>query len=123
MFEAASQERYCPPQVKCGCRALFIMFLQHYGLLITGILLVLASLAASYVVWNTPRSYGSPRWPLLAFCFGIALKGFCCCLQFSHHGGLTILSPLSTGILWFSLGAVGTQWFHENIQLRRSVQR
>ena len=106
-----------------GGLALFIMFLQHYGLLITGILLILVSLAASYVVWTTPRSYGSPRWPLLAFYIGITLKGICCCLQFNHHSGLAILSPLSTGILWFSLGAVGTQWFHENIQLRRTVQR
>jgi hypothetical protein len=98
------------------------MFLQHHGLLITGILLILVSLAASYVVWTTPRNYGSPRWPLLAFCSGITLRGICCCAEFTHHNP-AILAALSTGILWFSLGAVGTQWFHENIQLRRTVQR
>ena|SRR3569833_828015 len=99
------------------------MFLAHYGSLITGILLILVSLAASYMVWSTPRNYGSPRWPLLALFLGIMLKGIGLCLQFAHHTTSTWLGTLSTGLLWFAIGAVGTQWFHENIQLRRPVQR
>jgi hypothetical protein len=95
------------------------MFLQHYGSIVTGTLLILVSLAASYMTWTAPRAYGSPRWPLLVFFLGILLKGIVCC----RPNGGALLGLFSSGVLWFALGAVGTQWFHENIQLRRPVQR
>ena len=124
MFVAVLKGDSVHLQVRTGETRRLVMFLQQYGSLITGILLILVSLAGSYMIWHAPRNYGSPRWPQLAFCVGVILKGVTACLEFGHHSTEAgILNLFATGILWFAFGAVGTQWFHENVQMRRPIQR
>jgi predicted membrane channel-forming protein YqfA (hemolysin III family) len=100
------------------------MFLQHNGPLVVGLIFIVFSLIATFFVWSSPREYGSPRWPLLSFFGGIGLRGVSSCLLVWHHpSGAAIAGTLSAGVLWFSVGAVLTQWFHEGLQQRRPLRR
>lgn len=99
------------------------MFLQHHAPLVTGIFLIVAALVAGFYVWNTPRAYGSPRWPVLALFLGVALHGVGnCFMQTGHHMASSGLILISDGLLFFAAGAVGTQWLHESL-LRQQIVR
>ena len=100
------------------------MLVQHYGSLIVSLALIAFSIVASYYVWQSPRDYGSPRWPQLLFFGSIALRGIAYFLLSIHRpSGYVITETISTGVLWLAVGAVLTQWFHESVQQRRPMGR
>jgi hypothetical protein len=89
------------------------MFLLHYGHVVAGLVLIVFSFVASYSVIRKRREPGSPRWPLLTFFLAVALRGLDFCRATPTDDFLS-LSTLSAAVLWFSVGALITQWVHEN---------